>query len=166
MARWAGVQKESRPIVMCHEMSHSRPTTMLVEPTSMAERYQGKAAAGFTRGTAAAGATDSMDRSLRRQGSPGYYARFFWLRAPIYTRSIRCRTTFGREGMMLCLFHSTSNCRSASGVPSQPGQRPTNEGGSFMLRRALILGVAVIALMSAGCAISDYEGYANHQTAG
>jgi len=35
-----------------------------------------------------------------------------------------------------------------------------------MLRRALILGVAVIALMSAGCAISDYEGYANHQTAG
>ncbi len=35
-----------------------------------------------------------------------------------------------------------------------------------MLRRSLMLGVAVMVMLSAGCAISDYEGYANHQTAG
>ena len=39
---WAGVQKVSRPIVMCHEMSHSSPTMMLVEPASIAVRYQGR----------------------------------------------------------------------------------------------------------------------------
>ena len=62
---WAGVQKVSRPIVMCQEMSHSRPMTMLVEPASMAVRYQGRAATLATRGRAVAGAwaTDSMDGS-------------------------------------------------------------------------------------------------------
>lgn len=34
-----------------------------------------------------------------------------------------------------------------------------------MMRRFLLLGVALLAMMSAGCAITDYEGYANHQTA-
>src|SRR5215203_2509674 len=61
---WAGVQNVSRPIVMCHEMSHSRPTMMLVDPASIAVRYHGSAAARSTRGRARAGwATDSMDES-------------------------------------------------------------------------------------------------------
>src|SRR5258708_12034791 len=32
MSRCAGVQNVSRPIVLCHEMSHSRPARMLVAP--------------------------------------------------------------------------------------------------------------------------------------
>ncbi len=58
---WAGVQKVSRPIVMCQEMSQSRPTMMLVDPASMAVRYQGRAALA-ARGsrTGGYGATDSM----------------------------------------------------------------------------------------------------------
>src|SRR5215510_12911062 len=71
MAMCAGVQKVSRPIVMCHEMSHSRPTAMLVEPISMADRYQGKPAAISTRGrTTAAGATDSIAPSSQKRGIP------------------------------------------------------------------------------------------------
>src|SRR5690349_6433592 len=63
---WAGVQNVSRPIVMCQEMSHSRPTMMLVDPASIAVRYQGTAAALSTRGrgAAAAWATDSIGVSL------------------------------------------------------------------------------------------------------
>jgi hypothetical protein len=34
-----------------------------------------------------------------------------------------------------------------------------------MLRRSLMLGVAVMVMMSAGCAITDYEGWPDHQTA-
>jgi hypothetical protein len=35
-----------------------------------------------------------------------------------------------------------------------------------MLRRSLMLGVAVMVMLSAGCAITDYEGSANHKTSG
>jgi len=34
-----------------------------------------------------------------------------------------------------------------------------------MTRRFLALGVALLAMMTAGCAITDYEGYSGHQTA-
>ena len=51
---WAGVQNVSRPIVMCHEMSHSRPRMMLVEPASIAVRYHGTTAACAARGRARA----------------------------------------------------------------------------------------------------------------
>src|SRR5215472_15099987 len=34
MAMWAGVQKVSRPIVRCHEMSQRMPITMAVPPAS------------------------------------------------------------------------------------------------------------------------------------
>ncbi len=43
MATCAGVQKVSRPIVECHEMSQMAPTMMLVEPTARAYRYHGTA---------------------------------------------------------------------------------------------------------------------------
>src|SRR5215207_326463 len=64
MAMWAGVQKVSRPMVMCQEMSQRIPTTMLVEPTSMAGTCQGRAAEAAALSTrdegAEAGAIDSM----------------------------------------------------------------------------------------------------------
>src|SRR5436309_950826 len=72
---WAGVQEVSRPMVMCHEMSQSRPTMMLVEPASIAVRVHGKAAArscGRTAGISAAavtGARDSIGRSSSERSS-------------------------------------------------------------------------------------------------
>ena len=38
---WAAVQKVSRPIVRCHEMSQIPPTTTLVEAKTTAQTYQG-----------------------------------------------------------------------------------------------------------------------------
>ncbi len=43
MARWAGVQKVSRPIVRYHELSQMRPTITLVEAKATAQRYHGTA---------------------------------------------------------------------------------------------------------------------------
>src|SRR4029079_10461340 len=44
-----------------------------------------------------------------------------------------------------------------------PTNRPINKGGN-MRHRFLILMVAAVALVAAGCAISDYDGWPNHQT--
>ena len=38
---WAEVQKVSRPIVRCHEMSQIAPMTTLVEAKTTAQTYQG-----------------------------------------------------------------------------------------------------------------------------
>src|SRR3954465_7043740 len=43
MAMWAGVQKVSRPIDSCHEMSHKAPTTAEVTAAEAHQRYQGSA---------------------------------------------------------------------------------------------------------------------------
>src|SRR5690349_20655242 len=43
MARCAGVQNVSRPMVMCHEMSQMTPTTMLVDANSTAGMCHGMA---------------------------------------------------------------------------------------------------------------------------
>src|SRR5688572_31898475 len=60
MARWAGVQNVSRPIVMCHEMSQMTPTTMLVDAKSTAGMCHGIADA---RALAARAAAD-CDRTV------------------------------------------------------------------------------------------------------
>ena len=41
MARWAGVQNESRPMDRCHEMSQRTPTMTLVDANATAHRGQG-----------------------------------------------------------------------------------------------------------------------------
>src|SRR5579872_5989412 len=64
---WAGVQKVSRPIVMCQEMSHSRPTMMLVDPASMAVRYQGRGALAARGSATGVRTTDSMTVLLARE---------------------------------------------------------------------------------------------------
>src|SRR2546430_6036595 len=51
MAACAGVQKVSRPIERCQEMSQMMPTFALVAATSVAATYQGRcAASGGARG--------------------------------------------------------------------------------------------------------------------
>src|SRR5438477_12918009 len=57
MAACAGVQKVSRPIERCQEMSQMMPTFALVAATSVAATYQGRcAASGGARGAGAAAA--------------------------------------------------------------------------------------------------------------
>ncbi len=48
IARWAGVQKLSLPIVMCHEISQMTPMTMLVAPNRAPYRCHGTVAARAT----------------------------------------------------------------------------------------------------------------------
>jgi hypothetical protein len=50
------------------------------------------------------------------------------------------------------------DCREAN-----PAERPS-EGGVHMKKKMLIMAVAAMALLSVGCAITDYEGHVNHQT--
>src|SRR5687767_4847827 len=68
MAMCAGVQNVSRPMVMCQEMSQRIPTTMLVEPASMAEMCQGREAgqASAIETGVAAGTIDSIGTSAIR----------------------------------------------------------------------------------------------------
>jgi hypothetical protein len=40
MARWAGVQKVSRPIVRCHEISQIAPIAALVAAISVIQAYR------------------------------------------------------------------------------------------------------------------------------
>src|SRR2546430_13114544 len=55
MAACAGVQKVSRPIERCQEMSQMMPTFALVAATSVAATYQGRcAASGGARGAGGA----------------------------------------------------------------------------------------------------------------
>src|SRR5437762_14343639 len=57
MAACAGVQKVSRPIERCQEMSQMMPTFALVAATSVAATYQGRcAASGGARGGGGAAA--------------------------------------------------------------------------------------------------------------
>src|SRR2546428_13806144 len=55
MARWAGVQKVSRPIVRCQEMSQMTPTITLVEAKRTAYKNHG------TDGTTATASVVSTD---------------------------------------------------------------------------------------------------------
>ena len=70
----AGVQNVSRPMDMCHEMSHTMPTTMLVAASTVATSGHGIAAADSAsrareNGAAAAGiARASMEGGVRVVG--------------------------------------------------------------------------------------------------
>ena len=52
---WAAVQKVSRPIVRCHEMSQIPPTTTLAEAKTTAQIYQGTPRPAAAAGSAASG---------------------------------------------------------------------------------------------------------------
>src|SRR2546422_9767512 len=66
MARWAGVQNVSRPMVRCHEISQITPTTALVDASTRALTCHGTV--GARGGTPVATVTETpfqLDGSVR-----------------------------------------------------------------------------------------------------
>ena len=109
MARWAGVQNESRPMDRCQEMSHWTPTMTLVDAKATASSGQGTtdaavddAAAGIAAravGDGAAGANGDMCPAYRSAVNRGKLPRrasegrrrscSFPLRLPRLNRNVR-----------------------------------------------------------------------------
>src|SRR5881396_1459879 len=119
MARWAGVQNVSRPMVRCHEISQITPTTALVDASTRALTCHGTV--GARGGTLLATVTETpfqLDGSVR--AVYGFVKPWCFKQKP---RSWRRRTLPSQSTSLPTLrWPSSTAC-----IASRSGSTPTSE---------------------------------------
>src|SRR5689334_6626571 len=142
-------------MVMCQEMSQRIPTTMLVEPTSMAGTCQGSTALSAGRASetgGAAGAIDSIGASTIRD-------------KPVTVKNLgRGRRAFPALVYLGILEGSPRVCAPCPSQASARRRPLVAFERRLLMKHLLSFGFVVFGLVVSGCAITDYEGHAGHQT--